>query len=225
MQLWQYCLLPYFSIDNARVIYIKRSKFVKNEHARYTAVYISLGCALSIEKYGSNCKITLHVSDTFCAHHQEYKNCSNSHWCMSWVGCLLQLTTDLGRPCWIYIIPTHDMHQSVVLEVRTGYTTYIIPTHDMYQSVVLDVLTGYTTYIIPTHDMHQSVVLDVLTGYTTYIIPTHDMHQSVVLDVLTGYTTYIIPTHDMHQWLLLIFSTPDDGSRKRPKHEECSCNY
>jgi len=36
----------------------KRSKFVKNEHARYTAVYISLECALyircalSIEKYG-----------------------------------------------------------------------------------------------------------------------------------------------------------------------------
>jgi len=36
----------------------KRSKFVKNEHAQYTAVYISLGCvlyircALSIEKYG-----------------------------------------------------------------------------------------------------------------------------------------------------------------------------
>ena len=28
--------VPYFSIDNARVIYTKRSKFVKNEHARYT---------------------------------------------------------------------------------------------------------------------------------------------------------------------------------------------
>ena len=27
---------PYFSVDNARVIYTKRSKFVKNEHARYT---------------------------------------------------------------------------------------------------------------------------------------------------------------------------------------------
>ena len=26
----------HFSIDNARVIYTKRSKFVKNEHARYT---------------------------------------------------------------------------------------------------------------------------------------------------------------------------------------------
>jgi hypothetical protein len=29
-------ILPYFSIDNARVIYTKRSKFVKNDHARYT---------------------------------------------------------------------------------------------------------------------------------------------------------------------------------------------
>ena len=28
--------VPHFSIDNARVIYTKRSKFVKNEHARYT---------------------------------------------------------------------------------------------------------------------------------------------------------------------------------------------
>ena len=27
--------VPYFSIDNARVICTKRSKFVKNEHARY----------------------------------------------------------------------------------------------------------------------------------------------------------------------------------------------
>ena len=29
-------ILPYFSINNARVILQKRSKFVKNEHARYT---------------------------------------------------------------------------------------------------------------------------------------------------------------------------------------------
>ena len=32
----KYNNIPYFSIDNARVIYKKRSKFVKNEHARYT---------------------------------------------------------------------------------------------------------------------------------------------------------------------------------------------
>ena len=31
-----YYKIPYFSIDNARVIYTKKSKFVKNEHARYT---------------------------------------------------------------------------------------------------------------------------------------------------------------------------------------------
>jgi len=29
-------VVPYFSIDNACVIYTKRSKFVKNEHGRYT---------------------------------------------------------------------------------------------------------------------------------------------------------------------------------------------
>jgi hypothetical protein len=28
--------VEYFPVDNARVIYTKRSKFVKNEHARYT---------------------------------------------------------------------------------------------------------------------------------------------------------------------------------------------
>jgi len=39
------------------------------------------------------------------------KNCSSSHWCMSWVG-----TTDLGRHCWIYIIPTYDIHQWLLLQ-------------------------------------------------------------------------------------------------------------
>jgi hypothetical protein len=29
-------ILPYFSIDYVRVIYTKKSKFVKNEHAQYT---------------------------------------------------------------------------------------------------------------------------------------------------------------------------------------------
>ena len=31
----------------------------------------------------SNCKITLHVSAPII---RSTKNCSNSHWCMSWVG-------------------------------------------------------------------------------------------------------------------------------------------
>jgi len=35
-ELFKILNVPYFSIDNARVIYAKRSKFVKNEHARYT---------------------------------------------------------------------------------------------------------------------------------------------------------------------------------------------
>jgi len=26
------------------------------------------------------------------------------------------VATDLGRPCWIYIIPTHDMHQWLLLQ-------------------------------------------------------------------------------------------------------------
>ena len=46
------------------------------------------------------------------------KNRSNSHWCVSWVGMtfIQQPATDLGRPYWIYIIPTHDMHQWLLLQ-------------------------------------------------------------------------------------------------------------
>ena len=49
----------------------------------------------------SHSKITLHVSDAFCVHHQEY--CSAA-------------ATDLGRPYWIYTIPTHGMHQWLLLQ-------------------------------------------------------------------------------------------------------------
>jgi len=31
----------------------------------------------------SHCKNTLYVSDVHRVHHQEYINCSSSHWCMS----------------------------------------------------------------------------------------------------------------------------------------------
>ena len=37
------------------------------------------------------------------------KNCSSSHWCSA-------VATDLGRPYWIYITPTHDMHQWLLLQ-------------------------------------------------------------------------------------------------------------
>ena len=61
------------------------------------------------------------------------KHCSNSHWCMSWVGvitptqvraskvgCPLHysaVATDLGHPYWIYIIPTHGIHQWLLLQL------------------------------------------------------------------------------------------------------------
>ena len=38
---------------------------------------------------------------------------------MSKVGChctIVQQATDLRRPCWVYIIPTHDMHQWLLLQ-------------------------------------------------------------------------------------------------------------
>ena len=55
------------------------------------------------------------------------KNCSSSHWCMSWVWMIYTqlrcsrsvataVATDLGHPYWIYIIPTHDMHQWLLLQ-------------------------------------------------------------------------------------------------------------
>ena len=72
----------------------------------------------------NNCK---NVSDASRVHHQEYTNCSSSHWCMSWVGIVyiqyrrprlvVYFTTDLGRLYWIYTIPTHDMHQWLLTTV------------------------------------------------------------------------------------------------------------
>jgi hypothetical protein len=47
-------ILPYFSIDNAHVIYTKRSKFVKNKHARYTLEYFSTDNARVIYTKGLN---------------------------------------------------------------------------------------------------------------------------------------------------------------------------
>ena len=86
----------------------------------------------------TNCKNTLHVSDAFCIHHQEYVKLYEQPLVhvmtqddiypvqASKVGCLLHYviaylvlvkkTTDLGRLYWIYIIPTHDMHQWLLLQ-------------------------------------------------------------------------------------------------------------
>jgi hypothetical protein len=47
-------IITYFSIDNARVIYTKRSKFVKSEHARYTLEYFSIDNARVIYTKGLN---------------------------------------------------------------------------------------------------------------------------------------------------------------------------
>jgi hypothetical protein len=68
------------------------------------------------------------------------KNCISSHWCVSWVGMIYipwgcprsatdlwvrmiyilwgrpRLATDLGHPHRIYIIPTHDTHQRLLIQ-------------------------------------------------------------------------------------------------------------
>ena len=41
-------------------------------------------------------------------------NCRSSHWCMPWVHAV---ATDLGHPYWIYIIPTHGVHQWLLLQL------------------------------------------------------------------------------------------------------------
>ena len=54
----------------------------------------------------SHCKITLHVSDAFCVHNVRGRlplHCS-------------AVATDLGHPYWMYIIPTHGMHQWLLLQ-------------------------------------------------------------------------------------------------------------
>ena len=42
-------------------------------------------------------------------------NCTSSHWCMPWVA--VAVATDLGHPYWIYIIPTHGMHQWLLVQL------------------------------------------------------------------------------------------------------------
>jgi hypothetical protein len=46
--------VPYFPVDNACYLYIKRSKFVKNEHARYTVEYFPVDNARVIYTKGLN---------------------------------------------------------------------------------------------------------------------------------------------------------------------------
>ena len=66
------------------------------------------------------------------------------------VGCLLQyVVAYLGRPYWIYIIPTHDMHQWLLQflvllmmdaeSVRNMYSDLAV-TNKQYQSCILLVL-------------------------------------------------------------------------------------
>ena len=57
----------------------------------------------------SHCKITLLVSDAFC--------CPSSGVLKTVVATTLcAVATDLGRPYWIFIIPTHDMHPWLLLQ-------------------------------------------------------------------------------------------------------------
>ena len=54
----------------------------------------------------SHCKITLHVRTLSASIIRSTKNETRS----------VALATDLGRPYWIYIILTHDMHQWLLLQ-------------------------------------------------------------------------------------------------------------
>ena len=81
------------------------------------------------------------------------KNCSSSHWCMPWVGMIYiqchcsAVATDLGHPHWIYIIPTHGMHQWLLLQllillmmdaesVRNMYSNFAVTNKQYCQSCI-----------------------------------------------------------------------------------------
>ena len=72
---------------------------------------------------------------------------------MSEVGChcTSAVTTDLGHPYWIYIIPTHGMHQWLLLQFLVLLT-----------AVATDLGHPYWIYIISTHGMHQWLLLQFL---------------------------------------------------------------
>ena len=62
-------------VTNVFLFVILDSYYVRNQlDATFAVLFIN------------NCKSTLHVSDVHSVHHQEYINCSSSHWYMSWVG-------------------------------------------------------------------------------------------------------------------------------------------
>ena len=67
-----------------------------------------------------NCNIALHVSDAFCVHLQEHRNCRSSLWWVTWAGWGIQQGVQ-GRwhrpwtPCWIPH-PAHVTHQRLLLQ-------------------------------------------------------------------------------------------------------------
>jgi hypothetical protein len=109
----------------------------------------------------NHCKITLYISDTFCVHHQEYKNCSSSHWCMSWVGMMYILW---GCPRSVATTKTvvaatgacHGLGWYVSSKDVQGW----LPLH--CTAVATDLGHPYWIHIIQTHDMHQWLLLKFL---------------------------------------------------------------
>ena len=106
------------------------------------------------------------------------KNCSSSHWCMSWVGMIYHVyhavATDLGRPYWIYIIPTHDMHQWLLLQflvllmmdaerARNMYSDLAVTNKQYCQSCIL-----LDLYIIMTFITHLQSTRKNPTSSSTY---------------------------------------------------------
>ena len=80
-------LLVYLE-TSATVIFCKHKNSQDKQFKGITILYYikSQQDATLAVLFINHCKITLHISDAFCVHHHEYKNCSSSHWCMSWVG-------------------------------------------------------------------------------------------------------------------------------------------
>ena len=84
--------------------------YIKNQQAATLAL-----------SFVSNCKNTLPVSDVFCVHHQDTKNCSSSQCCVSWVG-MIYIQYRCPRSVAIALCRSYDIVQwQPTLDIRSGY--------------------------------------------------------------------------------------------------------
>ena len=95
MQLWQYCLLV-----TARSLYMFRTLSTSMIRSTKTVVAATGACHGSSSKDVQG-RLPLHYAIAYLVLNRVWHSA---------------VATDLGHPYWIYIIPTHDMHQWLLLQ-------------------------------------------------------------------------------------------------------------